>query len=230
MFNLPQYQRSVIVGLLLSDGWLAYASVNNKNARLGFEQSYSRFEYVWSVYNALSHYCSSLPAVKSKVRKGIRSSSLWFTTRSLPCFTELYNIFYPNKIKIIPHNIYDLLTPVALAHLIMGDGTVSSRGLRICTDSYSIPDVVLLMNVLMINFRLVCTLHLDRNKPRIYISAKSIKLLESFVNPYIIPSMYYKLGPSCDLKVKPIQKSAVIGRARYLQTSSNNGSNTQLVV
>ena len=92
----------------------------------------------------------------------------------------------------------------------MGDGTISSRGLKICTDSFSIPDVVLLMNVLMIKYRLKCTLRMDENRPRIYISAKSIKLLKSYVDPYIIPSMRYsyKLGLSCDLKVKaPLRSS-----------------------
>ena len=44
----------------------------------------------------------------------------------MPCLTELYQIFYitglsGNK-KIIPDNIYDLLTPRALAHWIQGDG------------------------------------------------------------------------------------------------------------
>jgi hypothetical protein len=37
--------------------------------------------------------------------------------------TELHSLFYPNGIKIIPKDIYNMLTPVALAHLIMGDGT-----------------------------------------------------------------------------------------------------------
>lgn len=193
MITLPLYQRSIVVGLLLSDGWLSFGSAKSTNARLGFEQSYSRFEYVWFVFNFLSSYCSSLPSVKSRSRHGVRTYSLGFSTRSLPYFTKLRTMFYLNNVKRIPHNIYDLLTPVALAHLIMGDGTVASRGLRICTDSFSIPDVVLLLNVLMIKYRLDCTLHLDRNKPRIYISAKSMKLLASIVKPYTVPSMYYKL-------------------------------------
>ena len=35
----------------------------------------------------------------------------------MPCITELYHLFYvnPDK-KVIPQNIYELLTPVALAH------------------------------------------------------------------------------------------------------------------
>ena len=35
---------------------------------------------------------------------------------------ELYNEFYLNKKKVIPNNIYELLTPVSLAFMIMGDG------------------------------------------------------------------------------------------------------------
>jgi hypothetical protein len=106
----------------------------------------------------LSHYWGSLPVFKKGIRKGNVNYSLEFTTRALPCFTELHSLFYPNKVKIIPDNIYDLLTPVALAHIIMGDGQVASNGLRICTDSYSISDIVKLMNVLMIKYGLICTI------------------------------------------------------------------------
>jgi len=34
--QLAPYQYSIIIGLLLSDGWLAFASKTNKNVRLGF--------------------------------------------------------------------------------------------------------------------------------------------------------------------------------------------------
>jgi hypothetical protein len=37
MIKLAPYQNSVVIGLLLSDGWLSFASKINKNARLGFE-------------------------------------------------------------------------------------------------------------------------------------------------------------------------------------------------
>jgi hypothetical protein len=62
-------------------------------------------------------------------------------------------------VKVIPQNIYDLLTPAGLAHFIMGDGTREpGYGVILCTDSYTILDVVRLMNVLMIKYRLECTL------------------------------------------------------------------------
>ena len=46
MIQLPYYQKSVIIGLLLSDGWLYFPSATNKNARIEFRQSLDKFEYV----------------------------------------------------------------------------------------------------------------------------------------------------------------------------------------
>ena len=118
-----------------------------------------------------------------------------FYTRSLPCISEIYSLFYPNGVKIIPENIYELLTPVALAHLIMGDGTRRDYGLEICTDCFNITDVIKLTNVLRIRYGLDCTLHKKRvDQYRIYIKSSSMPLLRTIVSPYMHSSMLYKLG------------------------------------
>jgi hypothetical protein len=86
--------------------------------------------------------------------------SLTLQTRSLYCFSKLYQLFIENGVKTIPKDIFNLLEPVALAHWIQGDGKyVASGGLRLCTDSYTIQDVVRLMNVLMVRYELICTVH-----------------------------------------------------------------------
>ena len=107
----------------------------------------------------------------------------------MPCLTELHTLFYPNGVKIIPHNIYELLTPVALAHLIMGDGSVQRHGLIICTNSYSIEDVVLLMNVLIIRYELECKIREKRQNQKIeyliYIRQGSMAKLHTIVWPYM---------------------------------------------
>lgn len=64
----------------------------------------------------LSHYCSSLPNIVKSERRGNINYGLLFGTRLLPCFNELYDLFYKNKVKVVPDNIYNLLTPVSLAH------------------------------------------------------------------------------------------------------------------
>lgn len=76
----------------------------------------------------------------------------------------------------------------------MGDGNYKSKGLSLCTDSFSIEDVVRLMNVLIIRYDLKCTLHKSNNNYRIFISRNSMEKVVKIVKPYMIPSMYYKLG------------------------------------
>lgn len=82
-----------------------------------------------------------------------------------------------------------------MAHLVIGDGVLHTPGIRLCTDSYSIVDVVRLINVLTVRYRLNCSLNYHRGiYPRIYISAHSIPLLRATILPFIHPSIYYKLG------------------------------------
>lgn len=123
MYALPPLQYSVIVGLLLSDAWL-HKDTPAKNVikprgnstRLGFSQSYDKFEYFFSVYNYLSHYCSTIPHLKIRIRTVNFLYSLTFQTRNLPCLDNLLELFYKKGVKVIPADIYNLLDPIALAH------------------------------------------------------------------------------------------------------------------
>jgi hypothetical protein len=76
----------------------------------------------------------------------------------------------------------------------MGDGSNLGPGIKIGTDSFSIKECVLLINILNIKYNINCTIHLNKDKPRIYILADSKDKLISLIKPYMIPSMYYKLG------------------------------------
>jgi hypothetical protein len=84
------------------------------------KQSLDHSEYFLFVFKILSHYCSSSPRLTNGIKAGNRFYGLQFFTRSMPCLTELHSLFYPNGVKIVPYNIYELLTSIALAHLIMG--------------------------------------------------------------------------------------------------------------
>jgi len=194
MVKLPNFQFGVIIGIILSDGYLG-ASNRSVNKRLFLKQSLKGSKYLLFVFNLLSHYCVSYPYIIYSTRAGVKSYGLEFNTRAYPIFTELHLLFYPKGIKLIPHNIYELLSPVALAHLIMGDGSSREYGLEICTDSYPLPDIIRLMNVLVIRYRLICTTRLKReNQYRIYISSKSMKKLILIVKPYMHETMMYKLN------------------------------------
>ena len=76
----------------------------------------------------------------------------------------------------------------------MGDGSAQRRCLILCTDSYSVQDVMRLLNVLIIKYRLNCTLRYHTpTQPRIYISQRSLPLLHTIVYSNMCPSMLYKI-------------------------------------
>jgi hypothetical protein len=113
----------------------------------------------------------------------------------MPCITELYNSYYINKTKTIKPSVYNELTPVALAHGIMGYGTFNGFTLLLCTDSYSRKDIVVLINILIIKYDIHCTIRYSKpNLPRIYILKKDMPKLCSIVQPFMYSSMMYKLG------------------------------------
>jgi hypothetical protein len=95
--------------------------------------------------------------------------------------------------------MYYLLTPIALAHWIIGDGLWNHSGLILCTESFSIIDNVKLINILKVRYRLDCTLT-ARN--RIYVTASSMPRLRAIVQPHMHPSMLYKIGVTRDLEVR----------------------------
>ena len=143
----------------------------------------------------MAHYCARYPIFNERFRFGKSILNLEILTRSMLCITELYNKFYLNKVKVIKPSIYNDLTSVGLAHWIMGDGTFNGITLLLCTDSYTIKEVVLLINVLIIKYDIHCTIrYYNQRYPRIYILKKYLPKIRQIVLPYMHLSMLYKLG------------------------------------
>lgn len=152
-----------------------------------------------SVFLLISHYCKSYPTLGFAKLNGKVFPFLQFSSRSLACFTELFRLFYTvnsvgKLVKGVPHNIYDILTLQGLAHLISGDGSkANGDGLILNTQSFSIEDNVRLINVLMIKFNCICSIHYQRGLPVIYISANSMRDLRPLLVPHMVVEMLYKL-------------------------------------
>ena len=84
----------------------------------------------------------------------------------------------------------------------MGDGTYSS-GITLQTQCFTLKEIVLIINVLIIKFRLECNIHKQDNYYVIYIKGKSLKKNLHHMLPYIHPSMLYKFqGHKYKLKSK----------------------------
>jgi len=126
----------------------------------------------------------------------------WFSSKRMQAFSELHSSWYENRegtlVKILPKNIEELLTPISLAHWIMGDGYYSNGNIILCTDNFSEKEVLLLIDVLTNKFSIKAGTKRRANKSnvvyRINISKTSLPILKELVLPYIIPEMQYKLG------------------------------------
>jgi len=115
----------------------------------------------------------------------------------LPYFIEPYLMWYKKSKKRVPANIMEILTPVDLAHWIMGDGSKQNLGLHLSVYAFTKEDVNLLIEVLELKFGLKCSIHnlsSISNKPRIYIWKESIPLLKDIASRYIISDMKYKIN------------------------------------
>lgn len=195
--NIINYHKSMMVGILLSDGHIQ--KQKHWNPRLSLHQSFKNSEYLFSVFNILSVYCSSYPFFKKTIIRvrGARKLfySLEFQTRQLKSLNEIYNLFYIDytKIKSISPELFHYIDFIAIAHWIQGDGAKRNKGIILCTDCFSIIEVVLLMNILLIKFNIKSTIHFDNNKPRIFINKVELDKIKHQIKPYFVKRFLYKI-------------------------------------
>ena len=99
--NVPSYLKGVIVGLIISDAHLRITKTSIQ-ARLEFGQSINNIAYFYLVFQFLAPLCQSFFIWRVHKVKGTICYTVRFTTRALPFLTELYHLFYVNRIKVIP--------------------------------------------------------------------------------------------------------------------------------
>lgn len=192
---------SIIVGSLLGD---SYAEKRNGSTRIHFQQESSNREHLlncWKILNKGS-YCSDIePKIEERLGKEgkIRFLSR-FKTYSFSSFNWIHDAFYLKGKKVVPLDLINLLTPLALAIWIMDDGTWQGSGVRIATNCFSFNENKLLSSLLNKKYNLFCTVVKNgKNKDQtiaynIYIHKQSIIELQKIVKPFFVKSMLYKIG------------------------------------
>lgn len=152
-----------------------------------------------SLYELFKNYCPSAPKVVDALpdkRTGKIYSAIHFSTFTLPCFNEIYNLFYPSGVKTVPLNIKELMTPLGLAYWIADDGSFnkSNRHVVLCTDSFTLSEVNLLISVLNDKFNLKCYIYKQGNSNRILIPSYSVSILQTLLAPVMPSMMRHKIG------------------------------------
>jgi hypothetical protein len=99
-------------------------------------------------------------------------------------------------IKIVPMNIEKYLTPLALAIWFMDAGSKIGNTTRIANIYFTFEEICFLCEVLKRKFNITATPNkCGKNKGFIiYIHVNSMFMFSKLIKPYMLPSLYYKLG------------------------------------
>lgn len=198
---LTEKQESLIIGSLLGDGTMRIGK-GARNANFKVEHKLEHKEYVEWKYEILKPLVFTPPRMSYRYddRRRRYPKSWWFRTIRHPLLTEFYYRFYKGdktrtKGKRIPKDIQRDLNPFVMAVWIMDDGCYSQRRIDLSTYSFSLSDINLLQKALNDRFGLSVGYCKDRDKGfRMYFNCKETAKLIELVQPYIIPSMRYKIG------------------------------------
>lgn len=193
--QLDSQQRAIVVGLLLGDGHLETRN-NGKTYRLKIEHSLTQKEYVDWLYTIFRNHTMTEPRVKNQVVKEKEYQKYVFSTLSSGSLRFYGQQFYPKGKKVVPKIIGKLLTPLSVAVWFMDDGSLKSnvhRARIINTQGFEKKDINLLRQVLVNKFQVKSTLRKQKEGWQIYIPAVESTKFIQLVEPYIVPSMQYKI-------------------------------------
>ena len=76
----------------------------------------------------------------------------------------------------------------------MGDGSKHGKGLVLNSQNFTLKEVILLINILIIKFDIQPTLQNDRGNYRIYINGKDLNKIKPYILPHIIDHCLYKIA------------------------------------
>lgn len=193
--EFTQNQKDMLVGLILGDGY-----ISNKGfcSYLKIDHCLQQDDYSKFIFNNFNNIFKNIlysTRKKADKRTGKYYSSVSLQSLSTKQLREYRNLFYKNNKKIIPENIYDLITPAGLAHLFMDDGKAGTNGFYICTENFTKNENLLLIDSINKKFNLNLKISKQRKiYYRIYIPSKEKENFIELVKPFMIPSMYYKLN------------------------------------
>lgn len=197
-FSLSPQLKEILIGLILGNLFLQKRSESTLSVRALFRQGLVNKDYLMHLYELFQSYGAQVPKTSNLApdkRTGKIYNTVSFNTYSLPCFAPLYELFYVAGKKVIPSNIADLLTPLALAYLICDDGGLcrTSKRLILATNCYELAEENLLAGALNNKWNLNCYVNKRGCGYVILIPAKSLPIVQALLKDIMPPMMLYKL-------------------------------------
>lgn len=196
MTQLAKEEYDILIGTILGD---AHVRKLKQEACIEFTHSVKQREYLFWKYQQLKKWCRTKPnLIRIKDQRYNKEYSQWrFKTLSNPVFTELWKMFYREKIKVIPKSITQILkSPLSLAVWFMDDGgrRNDSYGLFLNTLSFRKSEQECLRRCLKKNFDIDSRIHWITDGYRLYIPSSEAKKFCTIIHPYIVDILRYKLS------------------------------------
>lgn len=194
--KLSKEQKSILVGIILGDGYLQ--RTGKKNSRLRLEHGAKQAQYlIWKtnllkpLFNGKPNYLKRVHPINKKTYFYVRHQSN--SSRLLGKFGEK---FYKNGIKTIPDDLAKILTsPLSLAVWFMDDGYYYQRDRcgYLYLGNVSRNEAEIVKQVLLDNF-LVKTRVLKKKKGfAIYFSPSEMVELKKVIEPFLLEDFKYKI-------------------------------------
>ena len=186
-----------MIGLILGDVHVIRRKPTS-NTSICFEQSLFHESYLFYLYGIFKNLVATPPmSPKRKPHKitGKIYASLRFSTLSFPFLNVFHELFYTTGKKLVPENISDYFTEISFAFWIMDDGVKSAGSLRLCTESFTYSDILILIDMLKTKFDIQSNPQKRGvNGWRINITQSQMNKVRNLVKSHMHPDMLYKIG------------------------------------
>lgn len=211
-----------IIDFTLGDGYISYIETGKRQARLKIDHSIKQREYLWHKIEVLNSYgFYGHESIQTRVIKGKEYQTVSYVTKVYPEITTAHKWMYNSGRKAIDNALIRQLDAKSLAYWFMDDGsgpkTYRSSSIvngKRYTYKYSEPkierytlatynctrdELQLIQNWLFQKYNIITHVKLDKRAKTClgaFLSIDNIDnkdIFRSIIQPYIIPSMKYKI-------------------------------------
>lgn len=199
--HLEGFIKSVLVGFLLTDAGAYRTRGSTGNTRIEWSFGSKQALFASYVNSLFVHYVNTPVRSIPVTINSVNTTQYRLKTVSLPIFNMFRDLFYTwdvhaNKwTKIVPSNITELIDPIVLAFIIIGDGNFNENRIRIYLNAFTEDEVKLICQATFIKLGINAVVRHDRkNQYMIVVPSKEIGKTRSIVKMYIHESIIYRIG------------------------------------
>ena len=193
-YNFSCDQEQIIIGSLLGDGYIHGVKGTNSGTFLSLHHCAKQKEYIeWK-----ASFFKDISSLYENTRYDERFKNPEYIdyvlqTRSILELVPYRNNWYTPEKRIYEPDL-NKLGPLGLAIWYMDDGTKCKPygGAILCTNCFTRDELIIMQTMLKNNFNLNVTLNI-KSANMIYIPSSEFSKFKKIVEPYIIPSMKYKI-------------------------------------